>query len=87
MDTNRATGVAQHKIEGDVNANQALALALDLTVKKRTNWSCCHMGGVDDPLFQKDNDVVKDRRLFSCVANMVLLPTPLKAFTDTLPTA
>jgi hypothetical protein len=26
-----------------------------------------------------------DRRFFSCVANMVLLPTPLKAFTDTMP--
>jgi hypothetical protein len=26
-----------------------------------------------------------DRRLFSCVASMVLLPTPLKAFTDTMP--
>ena len=26
-----------------------------------------------------------DRRFFSCVGNMVLLPTPLKVFTDTLP--
>jgi hypothetical protein len=26
-----------------------------------------------------------DRRFFSCVGNMVLLPTPLKAFTDTMP--
>lgn len=30
------------------------------------------------------NTVVQDRRFFSCVANMVLLPTPLKAFTDTM---
>jgi len=28
--------------------------------------------------------VVQDRRFFSCVANMVLLPTPLKAFTDVM---
>jgi len=28
---------------------------------------------------------VQDRRFFSCVANMVLLPTPMKAFTDEMP--
>jgi hypothetical protein len=28
--------------------------------------------------------VVQDRRFFSCVANMILLPTPLKAFTDVM---
>lgn len=28
---------------------------------------------------------MRDRRFYSCVANMVLLPTPLKAFTDTMP--
>src|ERR1700758_4666496 len=26
-----------------------------------------------------------DRKFFSCVGNMVVLPTPLKAFTDTMP--
>ena len=26
-----------------------------------------------------------DHRFFSCVGNMVMLPTPLKAFTDTMP--
>lgn len=85
MNTKRATGVAQHKVEGNLNANQALTLALGLRKKDRPHWSCCHIWGVDDPLFQKGNDVVKDRRFFSCVANMVLLPTPLKAFTDTMP--
>jgi hypothetical protein len=29
--------------------------------------------------------VVADSRFYSCVGNMILLPTPLKAFTDTLP--
>lgn len=37
---------------------------------------------MDDASFQFSNVVVMDRRLFSCVGNMVLLPTPLKAFTD-----
>ena len=85
MNTRRATGVSVHKVEGNINANQALTLALGLRKSQRPNWSCCHIWGVDDPAFQKSNEVVKDRRFFSCVANMVLLPTPLKAFTDTMP--
>jgi hypothetical protein len=40
---------------------------------------------VDDASFQLSNVVVMDRRFFSCIGNMVLLPTPLKAFTDALP--
>jgi hypothetical protein len=40
---------------------------------------------VDDPTFQRANDVVSDHRFYSCIGNMVLLPTPLKAFTDTMP--
>jgi hypothetical protein len=85
MNTRRATGVSVHKVEGNIYANQALTLALGMRKAQRPNWSCCHIWGVDDPAFQKSNDVVKDRRFFSCVANMVLLPTPLKAFTDTMP--
>ena len=50
----------------------------------RPNWSCCHIWGVDDATYQKSNDVVSDHRFYSCVGNMVLLPTPLKAFTDTM---
>ena len=85
MTTTRATGASAHKVEGNINANQALTLALGLRKAQRPNWSCCHIWGLDDPKYQKSNDVVKDRRFFSCVANMVLLPTPLKAFTDTMP--
>jgi hypothetical protein len=83
--TKRSTGVSSHKMEGNLYANQALTLALGLRKAERPNWSCCHIWGLDDPAFQKSNDVVKDRRFYSCVANMVLLPTPLKAFTDTMP--
>lgn len=85
LNTKRSTGVASQKFEGNIYANQALTLALGLRKADRPNWSCCHIWGVDDPAFQKSNDVVKDRRFYSCVANMVLLPTPLKAFTDTMP--
>lgn len=83
--TNRETGQKVHKQEGNLNANKALTAALGLRSKERPNWSCCHIWGVDDPFFQEANAVVQDRRFFSCVANMVLLPTPLKAFTDAMP--
>ena len=33
----------------------------------------------------KANSVVQDNRFFSCIANVILLPTPLKAFTDVMP--
>lgn len=85
MNTNRTSGSKTHKFEGNVNANEALTRALGLRKKNRPNWSCCHLWGIDDDKFQKSNDVVSDHRFFSCVANMVLLPTPLKAFTDTMP--
>lgn len=83
--TNRQTGVKVHKREGNLHANKALTHALGLRSKDRPNWSCCHIWGLDDPMFQKGNSIVQDRRYFSCVANMVLLPTPLKAFTDSMP--
>lgn len=82
--TNRQTRVSEHKREGNY-ANRALTLALGLRSDDRPNWSCCHVWGVDDGLYQESNSVVQDHRFYSCVANVVLLPTPLKAFTDTMP--
>ena len=84
MNRSRQTGAIIHKSEGNVHANKALTLALGLRAGERPNWSCCHIWGVDDALYQVSNAVVQDRRFFSCVANVVLLPTPLKAFTDVL---
>ncbi len=84
MNRNRQTGAIVHKSEGNVHANKALTLALGLRACERPNWSCCHIWGVDDAFYQVSNAVVQDRRFFSCVANMVLLPTPLKAFTDVM---
>lgn len=85
LNRSRSNGSVVHKVEGNVYANQALTLALGLRKANRPNWSCCHIWGVDDGTYQKSNAVVQDRRFYSCVANMVLLPTPLKAFTDTMP--
>lgn len=83
--TNRQTGIREHKREGNLYANKALTTALGLRSADRPNWSCCHIWGIDDQLFQESNEIVQDRRFYSCVANMVLLPTPLKAFTDAMP--
>jgi hypothetical protein len=85
MNRNRTTGHSVHKSEGNLNANQALTLALGLKRGLRPNWSCCHIWGLDDASYQSSNAVVMDRRFFSCIGNMILLPTPLKAFTDTVP--
>jgi len=85
MNKNRQTGHSEHKREGNVYANKALTNALGLRSDDRPNWSCCHIWGVDDAQYQESNAVVQDRRFFSGIANMVLLPTPLKAFTDAMP--
>ena len=82
MNRDSRTGVEEHKREGNTAANIALTLALGLRSKDRPNWSCCHIWGVDDPA--KSNLVVQDKRFYTCVSNMVLLPTPLKAFTDAM---
>lgn len=84
MNKNRLSGQTVHKFEGNTTANKALTLALGLRSDERPNWSCCHIWGVDDAAFQQSNTVVQDHRFFSCVGNMVLLPTPLKAFTDVM---
>lgn len=80
MNKNRQTGESVHKKEANRYANIALTDALGLS--DHPNWTCCHIWGVDDPNYQKSNTIVQNPRFYSCVANMVLLPTPLKAFTD-----
>jgi hypothetical protein len=82
--TNRQTKQTEHKREGNVHAARALTNALGYRGNDRPNWSCCHIWGIDDDKYQNANTVVQDPRYFSCVANMVLLPSPLKAFTDAM---
>lgn len=85
MNRNRQTGVEVHKHEGNNYAAKALTQALGLRGRNRPNWSCCHIWGVDDATYVSTNVIVQDPRYYSCVANMVLLPSPLKAFTDVMP--
>jgi hypothetical protein len=83
--TRKSTGVTAEKFEGNVAALKALVAALDVASPKPKNWTVCHIWGYDDPSFAQRSNVVQDPRYFSCVANMVWLPTSLKGFTDTLP--
>jgi hypothetical protein len=83
--TRSATGVTAEKFEGNVAALKALVAALGVASPKPKNWTVCHIWGYDDPSFAQGSSVVQDPRFFSCVANMVWLPTSLKGFTDTLP--
>ncbi len=79
------TNNGKPKFEGNSKANAALSRALGISKKARPNWSCCHIWGNDDASFSKGNSEVNDPKYYSCIANMVLLPNPLKAFTDSVP--
>jgi hypothetical protein len=83
--TPEATGVTADKFEGNVTALKTLVAALGVASPKPKNWTVCHIWGYDDPSFAQRSNVVQDPRYFSCIANMVWLPTSLKGFTDTLP--
>lgn len=83
--TKRSTQQTAKKYEGNVAALKALVAALDVAKPKPDNWTVCHIWGYDDPAFAARSEIVQDPRYYSCVANMVWLPTALKAFTDALP--
>ena len=69
--------------EANILAGRALKRALG--AERPTNWTVCHIWGNDDAKYQTTNDVVRDPKFYSCVGNMVWLPTPLKGFTDSVP--
>ncbi|GJE18289.1 hypothetical protein [Methylobacterium marchantiae] len=83
--TRRATKETSNKFEGNVAALKALVSALGVSSPKPRNWTVCHIWGYDDPAFAAQSSIVQDPRYFSCIGNMVWLPTPLKGFTDALP--
>lgn len=80
-----STNKGTPKAEGNVNAQVSLLAALGVVGKKPAHWTTCHIWGYDDAGFVGRSRVIQDRRYFSCVGNMVLLPTPLKGFTDAVP--
>ena len=83
--TRRATGASAAKFEGNVAASKSLIAALGVASPKPKNWTVCHIWGYDDPNFAGQSSVVQDPKYYSCIANMIWLPTSLKSFTDTLP--
>jgi hypothetical protein len=80
-----ATNKGNPKTEGNVSAQSSLMSALGVVGRKPKHWTTCHIWGYDDVGFVRRSSVIQDRRYFSCVGNMVLLPTPLKGFTDAVP--
>jgi hypothetical protein len=81
--TSRSTTTVTNKSEPNIKAGKAFVCALG--TRKRDNWTVCHIWGTDNPKFQHPNRVVRDPMYYSCIANMVWLPTPLKGFTDAVP--
>jgi hypothetical protein len=83
--TSKTTGKTAEKFEPNILAAKALWQAFGMAAhSKPKNWTVCHIWGVDDPQFQEPNSIVRDPRYYSCVANMVALPTPLKSITDSI---
>jgi len=83
--TRRTTGQTIEKAEANIQAAAALIAALGVPNPKPKNWTVCHIWGYDDATFASAGSIVQDPRYYSCIANMVWLPTPLKGFTDALP--
>jgi hypothetical protein len=81
--TKGETGKVADKFEPNVRAGKALARALG--TRKKPNWTVCHIWGIDDEKFKFPNRVVQDPKYYSCIGNMIWLPTPLKGFTDSVP--
>jgi hypothetical protein len=81
----RATNKGDVKSEGNVAAQSSLLSALGVVGRRPSGWTTCHIWGYDDNGFMGRSRIVQDRRYFSCVGNMILLPTPLKGFTDAVP--
>ena len=81
----RATGETSGKTEPNIAAGKALVNALGVSRPKPRNWTVCHVWGYDDPAFAAGGSIVRDPRYYSCIGNMIWLPTPLKSFTDSLP--
>ncbi|SMF52302.1 hypothetical protein SAMN06265365_1178 [Tistlia consotensis] len=74
------------KVEENIRAGTALVEALGVKTRpKPRNWTVCHIWGYDDDAFAGRSNVVQDPRFYSCIGNMVWLPTPLKGFTDAVP--
>jgi hypothetical protein len=80
------SGRGIRKVEENIRAAAALVEALGVkTPPKPKNWTVCHIWGYDDGKFAGKSNVVQDPRFYSCIGNMVWLPTPLKGFTDAVP--
>ena len=72
----------KRSLETNYRANWTMDAAVG---GKGPNWTCCHVWGYSDPTFQEKGSLTYDSRYYTCVPNLVLLPTPVKALTDSMP--
>jgi hypothetical protein len=72
------------KTEANIRAANAFVTALGVGNPKPKNWTVCHIWGYDDETFAGRSNIVQDPRFYSCIGNMIWLPTPLKGFTDSV---
>jgi|GEM_PF-414608 len=80
--TTRQLNNGREKFEGNVHGRFSLLAALGQPDGADVKWTCCHIWGLNGI---EDNPVVKDHRFYSCVGNMLFLPTPFKALSDSVP--
>lgn len=52
---------------------------------KHPNWTCCHIWGYSDSTYQTKGSLTYSPRYYTCLPNLLLLPTPVKALTDSMP--
>ena len=71
-------------IETNFKGQTTLDKALGIPSNQRKNWTCCHIWGYSDETFQTVS-LTNNPRYYTCPANMVQLPAPLKALTDSTP--
>ena len=71
-------------IETNFKGQETLDKALGIASENRKNWTCCHIWGYSDETFQSAS-LTNNPRYYTCPANMMQLPTPLKALTDSMP--
>jgi hypothetical protein len=80
--TPQLNGQKKRCLETNYRANWTVDAAVG---SKGSNWTCCHIWGYSDPTFQKKGSLTQNPRYYTCLPNLVLLPTPVKALTDSVP--
>jgi hypothetical protein len=69
-------------LETNYRANWTIHAAVGY---KGPNWTCCHVWGYSDLSFQQRGSLTYRHQYYTCLPNLLLLPSPVKALTDCMP--